>query len=298
MMIKKYSLLLIILIINTNGQAQVPDTTFVESIYFAESQIYSSDDILKKRAEIHHNYNKLETQIPLAFSQELEQTIQTYYTYRWVPRIFALLDYYRPLFDATFNQYELPIELRYIAIVESNLNPQAISHMGASGLWQFMPTTGRQYGLIKNNYINLWYDPYASTDAAAKFFTTLYKQFGDWNLAMSAYNCGAGCVNRAISRAGTKDYFRVRQFLPKETRDYVMRFHTIKFLHYYYELYYDTRYNFGIDYSKIQETKADKNTTFKEFAIQNKLNKAMLYFLNPQITTEKIPKNSFIYFIK
>lgn len=276
------------------------DTTFVDSIYFDKVVKRLSDqEILIQRKKIYENYTDFNTSsaIQLDYNYTLENTINTYYNYRWLPKVFGLLTYYEPLFENSLAYYKLPSDLKYIAIIESNLNPQANSPVGAGGLWQFMPQTGKQYGLAKNSYINLFYDPYYSTDAACRFFDYLYNLLGDWNLVLSAYNCGGGCVQKAIKKAGTRDYMKVREFLPQETKDYVMRFHAVRYLHYYKNLYYDFDYKLPFSFDQVQEMKVIKGTTFYNFSKSNQLNLQMLYFLNPHIITEIIPANTFVYYL-
>ena len=131
-------------------------------------------------------------------------------------------EYYFPIFEDILGQHELPFELCYLPVIESALNPQARSHMGAVGLWQFMPATGKKYGLEVNSLIDERMDPIRSTEAACRFLKALYGIFGDWNLVIAAYNCGPGNVNKAIHRAGGKrDFWSIYPFLPKETRGYL-----------------------------------------------------------------------------
>ena len=134
-------------------------------------------------------------------------------------------EYYFPMFEDILGKHELPFELCYLPVIESALNPQARSHMGAVGLWQFMPATGKKYGLEINSLIDERMDPIRSTEAACKFLKALYSIFKDWNLVIAAYNCGPGNVNKAIHRAGGKrDFWSIYPFLPKETRGYVPAF--------------------------------------------------------------------------
>ena len=137
-------------------------------------------------------------------------------------RLQSKSDYYFPLFTDILAKYDLPYELCYLAVIESALNPQARSHAGAAGLWQFMPSTGRLYGLEINSLIDERMDPVKSTEAACRFLKSLYMVFNDWNLALAAYNCGPGNVNKAIHRSGGKrDFWSIYPFLPRETRGYV-----------------------------------------------------------------------------
>ena len=147
------------------------------------------------------------------------------YLYHSPKQVAGLLQkeqYYMPLFWDILSQYDLPYELGYLPVIESALNPNARSHMGAVGLWQFMPATGKKYGLEINSLVDERRDPIKSTHAAAKFMNALYDVFKDWNLVIAAYNCGPGNVNKAIYRAGGKrDFWSIYPFLPKETRAYL-----------------------------------------------------------------------------
>ncbi|MBP5360483.1 MAG: transglycosylase SLT domain-containing protein [Bacteroidaceae bacterium] len=132
---------------------------------------------------------------------------------------------YGDIFDDIINRYELPEVLRYLPVIESGLNPKARSHAGAGGLWQFMPSTGKMYGLDINSWVDERNDPYLSTDAAARMLKHDYEKFGDWSLVLAAYNCGAGNVSKAIARAGgVKDFWVIYPYLPRETRGYVPAF--------------------------------------------------------------------------
>ena len=147
------------------------------------------------------------------------------YLYHSPKQVAGLLQkeqYYMPIFQDILSQYDLPYELAYLPVIESALNPNARSHMGAVGLWQFMPATGKKYGLEINSLVDERRDPIKSTHAAAKFMNALYDVFKDWNLVIAAYNCGPGNVNKAIYRAGGKrDFWSIYPFLPKETRTYL-----------------------------------------------------------------------------
>jgi membrane-bound lytic murein transglycosylase D len=134
----------------------------------------------------------------------------------------ALSQHYFPIFEEALERHGLPLELRYLPVIESALNNRAVSHMGAAGLWQFMPATGRAYGLEINSLIDERLDPIKSSDAAARYLRALYRIYGDWNLVLAAYNTGMGNVNRAIRRSGgRRDYWEIHPFLARETRSFV-----------------------------------------------------------------------------
>ncbi|PKP39316.1 MAG: lytic transglycosylase [Bacteroidetes bacterium HGW-Bacteroidetes-15] len=137
----------------------------------------------------------------------------------------GLSDFYFPMFEEILDMYQLPIEFRMLPVIESALNPRAVSRAGATGLWQFMYGTGRMYNLTVNSYIDERRDPIASSHAAARFIRDLYSMYGDWTLVIAAYNCGPGNVNKAIRRAGGKrNYWDIYYYLPRETRGYVPAF--------------------------------------------------------------------------
>lgn len=134
----------------------------------------------------------------------------------------GLRDYYFPMIEDIFDSYGLPAELKYVAVIESALNPNAVSRVGATGMWQFMYSTGRAYGLTINSVVDERRDPVKSTHAAARYMKDLYKIYNDWALVIAAYNCGPGNVNKAIRRSGNhKDYWEIYYRLPRETRGYL-----------------------------------------------------------------------------
>ncbi len=139
--------------------------------------------------------------------------------------ILGLKDYYFPMIEDIFDSYGLPTELKYMAVIESALNPNAVSRMGATGLWQFMYSTGRSYGLTINSIVDERRDPVKSTHAAARYIKDLYRMYNDWILVIAAYNCGPGNVNKAIRRSGNKkDYWEIYYRLPRETRGYIPQY--------------------------------------------------------------------------
>ena len=144
-------------------------------------------------------------------------------------------NFYMPLFEQALETYQLPLELKYLPIIESALNPKAVSRVGATGLWQFMLGTGRQYGLEVNSLVDERRAPVKSSYAAARYLRDLYRIFGDWNLVIAAYNCGPENINKAIHRAGgEKDYWKLYPYLPAETRGYVPAFIAANYIMTYY----------------------------------------------------------------
>ncbi len=144
-------------------------------------------------------------------------------------------NFYMPIFEQALETYNMPLELRYLPVIESGLNPNAISRVGATGLWQFMLATGKQYGLKVNSLVDERRDPIKASYAAAHYLRDLYKIFGDWNLVIAAYNCGPENINRAIHRAGgERDYWKIYPYLPRETRGYVPAFIAANYIMNYY----------------------------------------------------------------
>lgn len=135
-------------------------------------------------------------------------------------KILGLCEYYMPIFQETFDRYNMPEELKAMAIIESAMNPRAESRVGAKGMWQFMYHTGKMYGLHVDSFVDERMDPVKSADAAARYLMDAYNIFGDWNLAIASYNCGAGNVNKAIKRSGSRKFWDLWPYLPRETRGY------------------------------------------------------------------------------
>lgn len=156
-------------------------------------------------------YNDIVKNYIIRYSEKMPATMA---------RILGLCEYYMPIFQETFDRYDLPEELKAMAIIESALNPLAVSRVGAKGMWQFMYTTAKSYGLHIDSFVDERFDPVKSADAAARYLRDAYKIFGDWNLAIASYNCGAGNVSKAIRRSGSRKFWDLWPFLPRETRGY------------------------------------------------------------------------------
>lgn len=208
-----------------------------------------------------------------------------------VSRMLGLAQYYFPLFEQALDKYDMPLELKYLAVVESALNPTARSRVGAAGLWQFMYATGKLNGLTVNSYVDERHDPIKSTEAACKYLTTLYNIFGDWNLALAAYNSGPGNVNKAIRRSGGQtNYWAIRPFLPRETAGYVPAFIAVNYIMNYHEehLLFPTDLKpsfFSTDTVVIRE-----QVSFEQLSKLIALSQEEIEFLNPAYRYKIIPK--------
>jgi len=205
-------------------------------------------------------------------------------------RIIGLSQIYFPLFEEQLDKYNMPLELKYLAVIESALNPIANSRAGAKGLWQFMYGTGKVYGLKVTSYVDDRYDPYKSTIAACEHLKDLYDIYGNWSLALAAYNSGAGNVNKAIRRAGgIKNFWTIYPYLPRETRSYVPAFIAAS-----YVLTYANQHNIkpidpGILYYDIDTVTVKNVVTFDQISEMLNVPMEELIFLNPWFKQKVIP---------
>ena len=183
-------------------ESNVPDSVYLERI-------------AKMNSFITLPYNDIVKNYIIKYSEKMPATMG---------KILSLCDYYMPLFQEILNKYDMPEELKAMAIIESAMNPLAVSRVGAKGMWQFMYQTAKMYGLHIDSFVDERLDPIKSADAAARYLRDAYKIFGDWNLAIASYNCGAGNVNKAIRRSGSRAFWDIWPFLPRETRGYVPAF--------------------------------------------------------------------------
>ncbi len=210
-----------------------------------------------------------------------------------VSRMMALSQFYFPMFEQQLDKYNLPLELKYLAICESALNPLAKSHSGAMGLWQFMYPTGKLYGLKVSSYIDERCDPYKSTAAACEYFQYLYTLFGDWQMVLAAYNSGPGTVNKAIRRSGgKKSYWEIRPYLPHETQGYVPAFIAVN-----YVMNYTAEHNLYSAIPKKTFLQVDTLTVKKQISF-DQISAVLdipideIQYLNPSYRKQLIPVSS------
>jgi membrane-bound lytic murein transglycosylase D len=200
---------------------------------------------------------------------------------------------YFDMFEEKLAKYNLPIELKYLAVIESGLRPQVKSRAGALGLWQFMYGTGRMFGLTENSYIDERMDPDMATEAACQYLAKLYGIYNDWNLALAAYNAGPGNVNKAIRRSGNKlTYWEVRPFLPKETQGYVPNFIAAAYLLTYHAEHNIVPMEANVRYHQLDTMCLKKGVHMESVASLLKLELEEIQTLNPIYKTTYIPKST------
>jgi membrane-bound lytic murein transglycosylase D len=163
--------------------------------------------------------------VPLSYNEHVQKYIDIYSARKdMMGKMLGLSDYYFPIFEKALASYNIPAEIKYLPIIESSMNPHAVSRVGATGLWQFMFSTAKGYGLNMDNFVDERKDPIQASYAAAAYFRDAYAELGDWLLSIAAYNCGMGNVRRAIEKADSRNFWELRRFLPLETRNYVPAF--------------------------------------------------------------------------
>jgi len=197
-----------------------------------------------------------------------------------------------PIFEKYIEEFQLPRELKNLPIIESALNPNAESQVGAKGLWQFMPSTGRMYGLTINDYVDERCDPVKSTIAGLSYLKDLYAKYGDWKLAIASYNCGPGRVDRAIKKAGKSSFEGIKKFLPKETRGYVAKFIATSYVmdNYFFHDLRPIYPEYTLQFVKV--VKVYKRATLKKIAKQTGMSLEIIQKLNPSYRKGIIPPSA------
>jgi len=196
---------------------------------------------------------------------------------------------YFPLFEQKLKEYGLPTDLKYLSVVESALNPKAVSRVGATGLWQFMPSTGAQYGLRTSSVVEDRSDPVKSTDAAARHLRDLYALYNDWALALAAYNSGQGRVNAAIKRAHSRDFWAIQRYLPQETRNYVPAFIAATYICNYYTSHGLMPHEPDFDEQLTNYIKVYEGMSFRDIADATGIDYQVVKTLNPGFRRDYVP---------
>ncbi len=267
------------------AQFVLPDAQIQDQV---EVDVDLPTAILKQRLE--HLNSK--TPFNVEYNPSLERIIKSYLKHRQesLANLMGKAQYYFPMFEEHLDKYDLPLEIKYLAIVESALRPRARSRVGASGLWQFMYYTGKQFDLDVSSYVDERHDPLRATEAACKYLANLYGIFGDWDLALAAYNSGPGNVSKAIRRSGgSKNYWNIRHYLPRETAGYLPAFYAT-----YYILEYAQEHNIQTGKTYISNFATDtihvkRQLTFEQINKVLNTDDELLEFLNPQYKLNIIP---------
>lgn len=293
--------------IETIQHADIFDSLYFQSIFADEDQQINenrygyqseyiptfSDSILQMRI----NEMNILSPFNYAFNQEVKAYINLYSNKRrgLISRMLVKGDYYFPLFEEMLDKYNLPLELKYLAVIESSLNPVAVSHAGAVGLWQFMPGTGRLYDLTYNKTIDERKNIYEATEAACRHFVDLYNLFHDWNLVLAAYNAGAGNVNKAIKKSGGKQtYWEIYDFLPRETRGYVPAFIAVNYVMTYHIQHniYPAKEGFSLNNQTYDTVCVAEQLSFYDIARMANTDIETIKNLNPQYLNNQITPGS------
>ena len=249
-------------------------------------------EVLKKRLAALNQ----KTPFNVTYNIELERLIKSYLQNRskTISNLMAKSKYYFPLFEQFLDLYDVPLEMKYLAIVESALQPKARSRVGATGLWQFMYATGKHYGLDVTSYVDERQDPILASKAAAQHLSDLFDIFEDWDLALAAYNSGAGNVNKAIRRAGGKrNYWNIRPYLPRETANYVPIFYATMYMFEYgqqHNIVPDKKFN--LKFYEVDTIQVKRTISFDQINIATGIDISILEFLNPLYKLNIIPYES------
>lgn len=241
-----------------------------------ENQMLLTQNLVYKR-----RLDSIAKAVPLSYNQYVQHYIDLYIKRKEMyGQQLGLSAYYFPIFNKALKDFEVPEELKYITIIESEMNPHCVSRVGATGIWQFMYGTAKAYGLKMNNYIDERKDPIQASYAAAAYFKDAYEELGDWLLAIAAYNCGKGNVNRAIAKAGSRDFWQIRPYLPQETRNYVPAYIAAVYVMNYYDKHQITPQttSFALKTDTVQ---TNRFVALADIAKALKLDEKLIYALNP-----------------
>ncbi|WP_341659874.1 lytic transglycosylase domain-containing protein [Blattabacterium cuenoti] len=239
----------------------------------------------------------------LKYNSIVHASIESYLRMsKYIGRIISLSDFFFPMFEEKLENYRLPKELKYLAIIESNLNPVVTSKAGAKGVWQFMPKTGKIYNLEINHLYDERNDPVKSTEAACRYLKFLYKKIGNWEFVLAAYNAGPGTVDKILQRSkNRKNFWELWEFFPKETQNYIPKFIAINYVMNYYKehniyKHYSSPYKY-----KYKETiliPIKQKNSMKFYAFNLNISYQDLILLNPQYLVDLIPSGKELRFPK
>lgn len=245
-------------------------------------------------AELEARIMKVTNLFEPKFTSEVKGFLRIYLTSRpeWTQTLLGRTSIFFPIFERKIEEKGLPNDLKIVSIIESALRTEARSRVGAQGLWQFMPGTAKENDLIIDKNVDEREDPYRATDAALEYLTDLYKKYHDWALAIAAYNSGPGRVNQAIAISGVKNFWYLRNYLPRETRNYVPAFLAAKYLMKHYQEYYLTPSTPRLDFQITKQLKVYTEINFDKIASITGISKEDISFLNTSYRKDFIPANT------
>lgn len=230
-----------------------------------------------------HRLDSVQKQIPLNYNEYVQSYIDIYTAPRRkdaMSKIIGLSKYYFPIYEKAFREAGIPEEIKYLSVVESALNPNAVSRVGATGPWQFMFTTARLYGLKMDNYVDERKDPVLASYATARYLKDAYNDFGDWLLAIASYNCGKGNVIRAMQRSGGNDFWSIRNYLPAETRGYVPAYIAMAYVMTYFKKHQIVPEECSFS-TKNDTVMVDKFVSLKNLSAALEIDPTEMAILNP-----------------
>ena len=269
--------------------ASLSFTTFTPS----KVELEENNSIEFSPNEIKERLALIESTIDLKYNSAVDKHIRYYLKRRKsrTEKIIGLSNLYFPIFEHYLQSNSMPDEIKYLSIIESALNPNATSPVGAAGLWQFMKGTGVRYGLKVDSYVDERRDQIKSTEAATQFLSDLYRRYDDWTLALAAYNCGPGRVDRAIKRSRSRNYWKLRGYLPEETRNYVPAYIAAVYSMHFYPDYGLTPLEHGYKFDNLKTTRIYESASFYEMSKLSGVPTHVIELLNPAYKKRFIPKN-------
>ncbi|MBT8327805.1 MAG: transglycosylase SLT domain-containing protein [Bacteroidia bacterium] len=285
-------------------EAEADSMLFIETL---EEAIYYSDDIVEfEFAEIpvdedlfRFHVSTLEFEIPMDYNMLVKSQIN-YFGTRWQAKLKKMItksQYYFPIYESILDQYDMPLEIKYLSVIESGLNPRAYSRTGAAGTWQFMPATGRMFDLEINYKIDERRSIEKSTHAACQYLKRMYDMYGDWYVALASYNCGPGNVRKAMRNSGRTDFWGMYNYLPRETQNYVPKFIAMAYMMNFYSEY-------GIVPSVVedklfntQKVYCEEGLDFSIIAEKLELTSKELMSLNPELKVPHLPFKDGEYYL-
>jgi membrane-bound lytic murein transglycosylase D len=252
---------------------------------------FDSDELPLDENLYRHNVSKLQFEIPMDYNELVKKQIDFFGT-RWQHKLKIMVTkskYIFPIYEEILAEYNMPLEIKYLSIIESGLNPYARSHSGAVGAWQFMPATGKEYDLTINNSVDERRSIEKSTRAACSYLKRMYAVYGDWLVALASYNCGPGNVRKAIRLSGSTDFWGIYPYLPRETQNYVPKFIAMAYIMNYHSEYCITPVPFDAKDFLTQKVYCDEGLNFKIIADKLELSTEELLRFNPELKATSIP---------